>query len=107
MSFQTVNVEIHDGVQRLQRALNSLLLSWGNVLLEELIDSLVEVLCRKLALPCPSSVDDSGQGLIKLCWHPRMKSRELGTPFAIRKFGIPQDLNNLLEGLGHDDLIVI
>ncbi|CAF3637776.1 unnamed protein product [Fusarium graminearum] len=69
--------------------------------------SLAESLGREVGVARLAALNDLGELSIKLLGHARVEGRELGVPLAVGKLGIAEDLDKLLQGVVHDDGVVV
>uniref|UniRef100_A0A098DQ14 Uncharacterized protein n=1 Tax=Gibberella zeae (strain ATCC MYA-4620 / CBS 123657 / FGSC 9075 / NRRL 31084 / PH-1) TaxID=229533 RepID=A0A098DQ14_GIBZE len=75
--------------------------------LHDIILSLAESLGREVGVARLAALNDLGELSIKLLGHARVEGRELGVPLAVGKLGIAEDLDKLLQGVVHDDGVVV
>ena len=107
MDLLALSVLVNDSGKRSQSSLQQLSVSLGDeVLVQELLEDLAEVAGRELSGTRRSLLEDLSELGIELLGHASMKSRELSGELAVRKFGVTENINKILQGLLHDDLVV-
>jgi len=104
----TVSVEIQNLDKRLQSGLQEISIALrGHVLVQELLENLGKVAGRELGLSLLGALKGLGKLGIKLLGHTRVEGRELSSELAEGELRIAKNLDEILEGLQHDDLVVI
>jgi hypothetical protein len=102
-----LGVHVENLGKRGESALKKFGITSINIVLEELVESLGESLGGELSVARLAALNDLSELSVKLLWHTRVESRELGVPLAVGKLGITENLNELFEGVGHDDRVVV
>ncbi|KAH6606988.1 hypothetical protein Trco_006141 [Trichoderma cornu-damae] len=77
-----------------------------DVVFEELAESLVEGLGREFAGATPGPLHNLAELAVQLMGHASVQGGELGIPFAVWQLRVAEHLDELLEGVGHDDRVV-
>ncbi|CAF3476176.1 unnamed protein product [Fusarium graminearum] len=102
-----LNVHVDDLGQGSEGSLENAGIASIDVVLDELVKSLAESLGREVGVARLAALNDLGELSIKLLGHARVEGRELGVPLAVGKLGIAEDLDKLLQGVVHDDGVVV
>ena len=107
VSLQAIRVLVNDLLQRQERSLqNSRISRIHHVLLNELVNGLQQLLGGELGFPGTGLVHNSLELSVEPLRHTRVQCRRLSKPFTVRKFGVAENFNKLLQGGVHDDLVV-
>jgi hypothetical protein len=102
-----LGVHLNDLGQGSEGALEKVGITSVDVVLEELVESLAESLGREVGVARLAALNDLGELGIKLLGHARVEGRELSVPLAVGKLSVAEDLDELLQGVGHDDRVVV
>jgi hypothetical protein len=102
-----INVHIDDLGQGSKGSLEKTSIVSIDVVLNELVESLAESLGREVGIARLAALNDLSELSIELLGHTRVESRELSVPLAVWKLGVAEDLDKLLQGVGHDDRVVV
>jgi hypothetical protein len=104
--LEAIEVLVDDLDQGRESSLEDLSIGRVDVLLNEANNGLLELLSRELSLASLGLVNHGLERSVELLGHTRVQGRRLGIPLSIRQVRVAQNLNQLLQGGTHDDLVV-